>query len=117
MLLKSTLESAAPLSAVSQPHDYVQLRFGDVVLTLNSRLKLAAGDSALTQDKQGFTAALNGLKGQRVVLADYVSQQHLSLSFSGGSVLIASLRAGDTIGPEAFTLRGPGLPLLVEQVA
>ena len=117
MLLKSMLESIVPLSAVSLPHDYVQLHFGEVVLTLNSRLKLVASDGALIQGSAGFAAALNCLTGQRVVLADYLPEQHLSLSFSGGCVLVASLRAEDTVGPEAFTLIGPGLPLLVEQVA
>ena len=117
MLLKSTLESAPPLSRVSLPHDYVQLHFEQIVLTLYSRLRLIVENNILAQDNPGFAGALAALIGQRVLTADYASEQHLSLSFSGGTVLTASLRADETIGPELFQLRGPGLPLLVEQVA
>lgn len=117
MLLKSALEGSHPLSEVGFVHDYVQLHFQDLVLNLYSQLVVRAEGHALNQGDERFAGKLIKFLGQRVASVEYNAGSSLSISFSGGSSLVASLRAQDVKGVELFQLSGPGVPMIVERVA
>ena len=117
MTITAPFQQAEPLSQVVFVHDYVQLRFHDLVLSVFSRLTVTVDNHALNRLDPGFCDALVALIEKRVVATDYLEGEHLRLTFAGGDIVGVSLRSEDAAGPELFMLDRPGFPAVVGRVA
>ena len=117
MLIDAAFQNAEPLTQVVFVHDNVQLRFQDLVLSIFSRLTVTQGARALNRPDPGFCDALVSLIEKRVVSTDYSEGEDMRLTFDDGTIIDASLRSEDSVGPELFLLERPGLPTVVGRVA
>jgi hypothetical protein len=117
MNISDIFRNAAPVSQIVFVHDYLQIAFQDLLLTVYSPVTLALGAAEIRSSDPGFYDRLVGLIGKRPVQVEYSSREHLRLSFDGNEILTASLNSDSVIGPELFQVSGPGLPIVVEQVA
>ncbi len=110
-LLSEALTSAEPLNSVIFIHDYVQLTFQEVVLSIYGRFSvLGPGDQAVSTGDAGFCDAVVSLIEDRVVAVEESADQ-LELLFRSGRRI--SIRATDAEGPESFSLSQPRGPTIV----
>lgn len=117
MLVADAFKAADPLTEVSFVHDYVQLSFQDLGLSVYSQLTVGTPRGLLKRSDSGFCDALVGLIGQRVTSVEYSAKISMRLIFSDGSSVNVSLRSEDANGSELFQLKRLGLPIIVAQVA
>ena len=104
-LLSETLKTAEPLNSVVFIHDYVQLTFQELVLSIYGRFSvLGSGDEAVSTGEEGFCDAVVGLIENRVVDVEESAEQ-LDLLFDSGRRI--SMMLADEEGPESFALNQP----------
>ncbi len=110
-LLSEALKNAEPLNSVVFVHDYVQLTFQELVLSIYGRFSaLGSGDEAVSTGEEGFCDAVVGLIEDRVVEVEESAEQ-LDLLFSSGSRI--SVMLADEKGPELYALTQPRGPTIV----
>ena len=115
MSLAAVFDQADPMSQVIFVHDYVQLVFQELVLTVYSPITLTAGPTSIAKSDRNFCGHLVSLIGSRVESVAHFPRSELQLRFEGGIDLSVSLRSEDANGPELFQVDRPGFPILVEQ--
>jgi hypothetical protein len=116
MLIANVFDEAEPLSQVVFVHDYLQLIFQEITLTVYCAVEVKTASGTVACRAPGWCDALVALIGKRVASVDYVPQRHLRLAFAGGDSATLSLRAPRAELNELFQLDRPGLPTIVEQV-
>ncbi|MDJ0862119.1 MAG: hypothetical protein QNK18_08930 [Gammaproteobacteria bacterium] len=110
-LLRETLKTAAPLNSVVFIHDYVQLTFQEVTLSIYCPFSLVGpGDDAVSRGDKCFCDAVVGLIEDRVVDVEESAEQ-LDLLFDSGRRI--SMMLADEEGPESFALFQPRRPTVV----
>ena len=101
MIDLSTL-SGEQLNAVEFVQDYLQLRFGDPLLTLYVWPDVADADGiSVAFGQPGYRDALCSVIGESVTTASYDEGRALTVEFENGTVLALSLREEDLDTPEA----------------
>jgi hypothetical protein len=102
------------LSAVSFIRDYIRFEFNSplVVDALTKTVVTVGGSSAALGDPAFANLAI-GLIGRVAEGICLEANEALTITFVGGALIWISLRAEDSIGPEAVLLHGPGHQLAV----
>jgi hypothetical protein len=116
MWLAAAFDQADTMSQVTFVHDYVQLVFQDLVMTIYSPIAVMIGATPIVKGDPTFCDRLVALIGSRVESVTDVPIGQLRLRFEGGIDVSVSLRTEDANGPEFFQIDRPGFPIIVEQV-
>jgi hypothetical protein len=116
MLIANVFDEAEPLSQVVFVHDYFQLIFQEVTLTVYCAVEMKTVSGTVTWRGPGWCDALVALIGKRVASVEYVPQGHLRLAFAGGDSVNLALHAPRAELNELFQIDRPGRPTIVEQV-
>ncbi len=94
--------SGEQLSAVEFVGDYLQLRFGDPLLTLYVWPDVADADGiSVGFGQPGYRDALCSAIGENVTEAEFNEGRSLTVEFENGTVFALSLRDEDLDTPEA----------------
>ncbi|MBX3608341.1 MAG: hypothetical protein KF871_00480 [Hydrogenophaga sp.] len=99
------LEPSEALTQVVFVHDYIQLVFHGLTLSLYGTISVVSKDEQLERASSGFCDRLVGLIGQRATAATDLPENELNLRFESGVSI--QVRAGD--GPETWELHRAGL--------
>lgn len=103
-------------SEVRFVHDYMQMVFGPLTLSVYSPIQVQlTGRGLLNRADIGFFDAICGLIGQRIVDTARIEKIQMSLQFESGTVLHFSLRPSDVTGPEIAQLSDDKGCLMVER--
>ncbi len=90
------------LTAVEFVEDFLQLRFGDALLTLYAWPHVADRDGiSIAFTEPGYRDALCSVISEDVEIAEWNEGSSLTVEFANGTVLALSLREEDLDGPEA----------------
>ena len=98
-LLSEPLKNAQPLNSVIFIHDYVQLTFQEVGLSIYGRFSVLGPDEGVSTGEEGFCEAVVGPIEDRVVDVEESAEQLDLLIDSGRRI---SMMLADTEGPELF---------------
>lgn len=109
-------EGASELTQVIFVHDYLQLAFQELGMSIYSAATVSAHGVTLHRGDPGYCDALVNLIGQPVTSVAFCPGDAMRMTFSSGTTIAVSLRPADCKGPEYFQLDRIGLPILVEQV-
>ncbi|MDP9052553.1 MAG: hypothetical protein M3O31_17810 [Acidobacteriota bacterium] len=96
----STIEGEE-LKAVEFVEDFLQLRFGEPLLTLYSWPHVLLPDFSVAFGEPEYRNALCSLIGEQVATAVLEEDDALTIEFGNGLVLGLSLREEDKDGPES----------------
>jgi len=105
------------LTQVVFVHDYLQLVFDDIRLSLYAPVVITSSGKRIGHLELGHADAIVRLVGHAVTSASCDSECELALHFSNGDILNVSLQSTDAVGPETFQLNVPGKPIVVGRVA
>jgi hypothetical protein len=105
--IAETFDDAEPLSSVVFVHDYVQLVFQDLILSVFAPLSVTVEETSILHGERGFADELVALIGASVVSTEF-GDNLFNLAFDQGAVV--SFDASDGSVPEAFTLPPTGSP-------
>ena len=108
--IAEAFDVAEPLSSVVFVHDYVQLVFQDLILSVFVPLSVTVEARSISHGERGFADELVALIGASVASAKD-DDNLLELVFDNGAVV--SFDAADGSVPEAFTLHQPNVPTIV----
>lgn len=90
------------LTAVEFVEDFLQLRFGDALLTLYVWPDVADADGiAIAFGEPGYRDALCSVISEDVTAAELNEGRSLTIEFENGTVIALSLREEDLATPEA----------------
>ena len=92
------------LSSVEFVHDYVQLRFDGLTLTVNAPLSVSVTGSTYGQLSPLFADSLRDRIGQRVRRAVAIVDDRMSIELTDGTTIEVSLKDDDQVSPEAVVL-------------
>jgi len=85
-------------------HDYLQLRFDGMCLTVNAPLSVECKGSIYEKGSRQFAAILHDAVGDLVARANTLARVRILIELSGGSLLQISLKEADQVSPEAAVL-------------
>jgi hypothetical protein len=114
--IAKALHDAEPLSQVVFVHDYIQLVFQELRLSIYSCLSIRSSVALFEKNSPGYCDKLVALIGQRAVSVNYAGGVALDIAFEKGDNLSISLRDLDVGGPEFLQLDQPGMLTIVEPV-
>ena len=110
-VLSEALTNAEPLDSVVFIHDYVQLTFQEVRLSIYGRFSVfGPSKGAVSTGDEGFCDAVVGLIEDRVIEVEE-SAERLDLLFESRRRVSVQLANPD--GPELFSLTQPNGPTVV----
>ena len=89
------------LSSVEFVMDYVQFRFSGPVLSAFTQPTVTRGHETKTWGEAGYADALCKQIGRRVERTA-VNDEHVSIAYENGTLVLISLRDDDYRGPEAL---------------
>lgn len=96
------------LRSVAFVEDYLELRFGDPLLTLYAWPYVMHTEFSVAYGEPEYRNALCSLIGDQVSTASLEEGSALTIEFASGVVLGLSLREEDLDGPEAGTYSSSG---------
>jgi hypothetical protein len=85
-------------------HDYIQLVFGDVRISLYGATSVRGNHSVYGREEPGFCDALVKLIGQRAIALDAAADCRLTIEFASGETIVVL----PTVGPESWEYAGSG---------
>ena len=110
-VLSGALTNAEPVDSVIFIHDYVQITFQEVRLSIYGRFTIfRPGNEAVSTGDQGFCDAVVGLIEDRIVEVEE-SADRLDLLFQSRHRV--SVELADPDGPELLSLTRPNGPTVV----
>ena len=112
--IEKAFVGAERLTQVVFVHDYIQLAFQDLRLSVYCAFSIISPGTVLNKDSRGFCDKLVGLIGQRAVSVRFAPSVSLVIAMEKGDTVSLSLRDVDVIGPECFQITQPGQPIIVE---
>jgi hypothetical protein len=98
------LLKSSPLSQVIFVHDYIQLIFESIGLSIFNKVELHSDGKVLQRKDLGFCDPLVSLIDQPVAKIEIEIDKDFSITFENLTTLVISLHPNDAIGPEAFQL-------------
>jgi hypothetical protein len=85
-------------------HDYIQLVFGDVRISLYGATSVRGRHAVYEREEPGFCDALVKLMGQRAIALDAAADCRLTIVFASGETIVVL----PTVGPEPWEYAGSG---------
>ena len=114
-MMLALLIDAEPFSQVVFVHDYIQMRFQELGLTIWNSMTLEMDGKVFSRGTLGFCDMLCSLIEQRVADVSFVEGVSAAIVFQHGIVVTIGLGTEDAKGPEAFILADTTGLVIVEQ--